>query len=84
MGMTTAPAQPLLLQLLDPANRADPYRIFAEFRDRGPLPLAENNVAVFSTYHDCDEVLRHPSLKMFAIVRSLALRPCLLRLCCRA
>ena len=59
--MTTAPAQPLLLQLLDPANRADPYRICAQFRDGGPLQLAENNVAVFSTYRDCDEVLRHPS-----------------------
>jgi cytochrome P450 len=59
--MTTAPAQPLVLQLLDPANRADPYRIFAQFRDRGPFRLAENNVAVFSTYRDCDEVLRHPS-----------------------
>ena len=59
--MTTAPARPLLLQLLDPANRADPYRICAQFRDRGPLQLAENNVAVLSTYRDCDEVLRHPS-----------------------
>ena len=53
--MTTAPAEPtgptepaaeeaesqdLLLQLLDPANRPDPYRICAQFRDRGPVPLA--------------------------------------------
>jgi cytochrome P450 len=60
--MTTAQAsQGFLLQLLDPANRADPYRIFAQFRDRGPFRLPENNVAVFSTYRDCDEVLRHPS-----------------------
>ena len=70
--MTTAPPQPtepaekaesqkLLLQLLDPANRADPYRLYAQFRDRGPFQLREGNVAVFSTYRDCDEVLRHPS-----------------------
>jgi cytochrome P450 len=67
--MTTAPAQPaeqaeshgLLLQLLDPANRADPYRLYSQLRDRGPFQLREGNVAVFATYRDCDEVLRHPS-----------------------
>lgn len=61
--MTTAPteSQGLLLQLLDPANRADPYRLCAQFRDRGPLQLPEANLAVFLSYRDCDEVLRHPS-----------------------
>lgn len=61
--MTTAPteSQDLLLQLLDPANRADPYRLCAQFRDRGALRLADANLAVFLSYRDCDEVLRHPS-----------------------
>jgi cytochrome P450 len=70
--MTTAPPQPaepaeraesqaLLLQLLDPANRADPYRLCARIRDHGPLVLPKANVVVFATYRDCDEVLRHPS-----------------------
>jgi cytochrome P450 len=63
--MTTAPAQAesqgLLLQLLDPANRADPYRLLARFRDRGPLQLPGTNFTVFSAYRDCDDVLRHPS-----------------------
>lgn len=63
--MTTAPTQAesqgLLLQMLDPDNRADPYRLCAQFRDRGPLQLPEANLAVFSTYRDCDDVLRHPS-----------------------
>jgi cytochrome P450 len=64
--MTTAPTQPtesqgLLLQLLDPANRADPYRLCAQFRDSGALQLPEANLAVFLRYRDCDEVLRHPS-----------------------
>jgi cytochrome P450 len=64
--MTTAPTQPtesqgLLLQLLDPANRADPYRLCAQFRDGGALQLPEANLAVFLRYRDCDEVLRHPS-----------------------
>ncbi|MCV7380315.1 cytochrome [Mycobacterium alsense] len=63
--MTSAPpqaeAQGLLLQLLDPANRADPYRLFAQFRELGPLQLPESNFVVFSAYRDCDDVLRHPS-----------------------
>lgn len=61
--MTTAAAesQDLLLQLLDPANRADPYRLCAQFRDRGALQLPEANLAVFLSYRDCDEVLRHSS-----------------------
>ncbi|HWF26776.1 MAG TPA: cytochrome P450 [Mycobacterium sp.] len=70
--MTTAPPQPtepaakaesqgLLVQLLDPANRADPYRLCAQVRDHGPLVLPKANLVVFATYRDCDEVLRHPS-----------------------
>jgi cytochrome P450 len=63
--MTTAPAeaeaQGLLLQLLDPANRADPYGLFARLRELGALQLPESTLAVFSTYRDCDDVLRHPS-----------------------
>jgi cytochrome P450 len=56
-----AESQGLLLQLLDPANRADPYRLCGQLRDRGPLQLAESNLAVFSSYRDCDDVLRHPA-----------------------
>jgi cytochrome P450 len=66
--MTTAPAQPaeqaeshgLLLQLLDPGNRADPYRLYSQLRDRGPFQLPEGDAAVFANYRDCDEILRHP------------------------
>lgn len=64
--MTTAPPQAeslgLLLQLLDPANRADPYRLLAQFRDLGPLHVPESELVVFSAYRDCDDVLRHPSV----------------------
>lgn len=56
-----AESQALLLQVLDPANRADPYPLFARFRERGAFHLPEANLAVFSTYRACDEVLRHPS-----------------------
>ncbi|OBI18178.1 cytochrome P450 [Mycobacterium sp. E2497] len=60
--MTTAPtdSQGLLLQLLDPANRPDPYRLCAQFRDGGALQLPDATLAVFLSYRDCDEVLRHP------------------------
>jgi cytochrome P450 len=59
----TAAAQPqeLLVRLLDPSNRADPYPAYAEIRERGPIQLPEINLTVFSSYRDCDEVLRHPS-----------------------
>ncbi|MBW0014436.1 cytochrome P450 [Mycobacterium sp.] len=64
--MTTAhaeqtEAQGLLLQLMDPDSLADPYPLYARFRDWGPLLLPEANLAVFSTFRDCDEVLRHPA-----------------------
>jgi cytochrome P450 len=66
LRVTTAPseqaeAQGLLLQLMDPANRADTYRLYTQIRERGPFHLREVNIAVFSSYRDCDEVLRHPS-----------------------
>jgi len=58
--MTAAP-QDLLLELLDPAHRADPYPIYRQLRERGPLTLPEANLVVFSSFAECDEVLRHPS-----------------------
>jgi cytochrome P450 len=67
MEMTTSTptergeSQALLLQLLDPANRADPYPVYAKCRERGPIQLPDANITVFSTARDCDEVLRHPS-----------------------
>ena len=58
--MTTAP-QDLLLDLLDPVHRADPYPVYRQLRESAPLPLPENNLCVFGSFADCDEVLRHPS-----------------------
>ncbi|MEW5810667.1 MAG: cytochrome P450 [Actinomycetota bacterium] len=59
--MTTATPQVLLRELLDPAHRADPYPLYDGLRAHGPLLLPEHNLAVFSSYADCDEVLRHPA-----------------------
>ncbi|MEE6178033.1 cytochrome P450 [Mycobacterium sp. 050134] len=61
MRTASAQAESMLLQLLDPANRADPYEVYARFRNRGPLQLPDSHLVVFSSYRDCDEVLRHPS-----------------------
>jgi cytochrome P450 len=70
-------AQPLLLELLNPAHRADPYPIYRRLSDGGPLLLPESNLVVFSSFADCDEVLRHPEscsdrLKSTAAQRAMA------------
>ena len=52
--------QPLLLELLDPRHRADPYPIYRQVREDGPLVLPESNLVVFGSFAHCDEVLRHP------------------------
>ncbi len=51
----------MLLELLEPAHRADPYPIYRRIRERGPLVLPDSNLVVFSSFAECDEVLRHPS-----------------------
>lgn len=58
----TAPAQSqaLLVELLDPANRANPYPVYARIRESGPMQLPDNDLHVFATFAECDEVLRHP------------------------
>lgn len=65
------------MQLLDPTHRADPYPVFDQLRTRGPLQLPESNLVVFSSFAECDEVLRHPSscsdrLKSTAAQRAIA------------
>ena len=74
---TTADSQALLLQLLDPSNRADPYPAYDRIREHGPLQLPDMTLDVFSSYQDCDDVLRHPSsasdrLKSTAAQRQIA------------
>ncbi len=74
---TTADSQALLLQLLDPSNRADPYPVYEQIRESGPLQLPGMTLNVFSTFQDCDDVLRHASsasdrLKSTAAQREIA------------
>jgi cytochrome P450 len=58
---SVAGPQELLLQLLDPANRANPYAVYEQFRERGPLQMPDSNLTIFSSFRDCDEALRHPA-----------------------
>jgi cytochrome P450 len=71
--MTTG-AQSLLGRVLDPSNRADPYPVFAEIRERGPLVLPDANLVVFSSFEDCGDVLRHPSSASDRLKSSVAQR----------
>jgi cytochrome P450 len=73
-AMTTADTQTLLGRLLDPANRADPYPLYAELRAAGPLTLPSTNLVVFSSFADCDEVLRHPASASDRLKSSVAQR----------
>jgi cytochrome P450 len=77
--VTSAPTEQieskgLLLQLMDPANRADPYRLYAQFLHQRPFHLPEVNLAVFSSYRDCDEILRHTSTSSDRLKSSIAQR----------
>jgi len=72
-----ADSHALLLQLLDPSNRADPYPVYDRIREHGPIQLPDMTLNVFSSYQDCDDVLRHPSsasdrLKSTAAQRDIA------------
>ncbi|MCV7210976.1 cytochrome P450 [Mycolicibacterium canariasense] len=56
-----AAPQVLLAQALAPANRTDPYPVYRQLREHGPLHLPEANLMVLSSYAHCDAVLRHPA-----------------------
>lgn len=78
--MTTPPEpQALFSHLFDPSTRANPYPHYKELRERGPLQMlaSDRNLIVFSSFHDCDEVLRHPAacsegLQLTAVQRAIA------------
>jgi cytochrome P450 len=50
----------LVGSLLDPASRADPYPIYAQFRRLGPVWVEEIATAIISGYGDCERLLRDP------------------------
>jgi cytochrome P450 len=48
--------------LFDPANRPDPYPLFAQLREAGPFPLMDGAITVIGTHERCTAILRDPSL----------------------
>jgi cytochrome P450 len=73
--MTTATgSQGLLVQLLEPSTRADPYPLYRRIQERGPLILPEANLVVFSSFRDCGDVLRHPSSSSDRLTSAVAQR----------
>jgi cytochrome P450 len=71
---TAAQSQGLLVQLLDPSNRADPYPAYRQILEAGPLLIPEGNLVVFSSFQDCGDVLRHPSSASDRLKSSVAQR----------
>lgn len=58
---TATDPQALLLEMLDPAKRADPYPLYKRIRECGPLQMPDATLTVLTSFSDCDEVLRHPA-----------------------
>jgi cytochrome P450 len=71
---TTADPRGLLVRLLDPSHRADPYSVYREILTAGPLLLPEGNLVVFSSFQDCGDVLRHPASASDRLKSSVAQR----------
>ncbi len=71
---TTADPRGLLVRLLDPSNRADPYSVYREILAAGPLLVPDGHLVVFSSFQDCGDVLRHPSSASDRLKSSVAQR----------
>jgi cytochrome P450 len=48
--------------LFDPANRPDPYPLFAQLREAGPFPIMDGAMTVIGTHDRCTAILRDPTL----------------------
>ncbi|WP_131784485.1 cytochrome P450 [Protofrankia symbiont of Coriaria ruscifolia] len=49
---------PLLNELFDPANRADPYSRYDDLRDAGPLHMSAFGLHLATRYEDCVKILQ--------------------------
>ncbi|MGB3481379.1 MAG: cytochrome P450 [Mycobacterium sp.] len=72
--MATTESHMLLGAALGPANRIDPYPHYRALREYGPMQLPEVNLTVFSSFADCDAVLRHPDSASDRLKSTLAQR----------
>jgi cytochrome P450 len=76
MGRMTTPTdeQHLLARVFAPSDRADPYPHFRSLRESGPWQSSALHLAVFSSFADCDEALRHPMSASDRLKSTLAQR----------
>jgi cytochrome P450 len=72
--VTATEAHALLGAALAPSNRIDPYPHYRALREYGPVRLPEVNLTVFSSFADCDAVLRHPASASDRMKSTLAQR----------
>jgi cytochrome P450 len=61
MTQTTTTGGDLFTQVLDPANRPDPYPLYARLREH-PVSLQEDGTYVVSTYSEITELLHDPRI----------------------
>ncbi|HEX5407323.1 MAG TPA: cytochrome P450 [Pseudonocardiaceae bacterium] len=48
--------------LFDPANRPDPYPLFAQLRDAGPFSVLDGAMTVIGRHERCTAILRDPTM----------------------
>lgn len=61
MTAAATASRALLLRLLRPSTRVNPYPVYRELREHGPLHVPSANLTVFGSFRDCNQVLRHPT-----------------------
>jgi len=71
---TAADFQLLLAEVLAESNRADPYPYYRQLREHGPLALPAAHIVIFSSFADCDAVLKHPASASDRMKSTLAQR----------
>ena len=57
MAQATATAADIFTQIMDPANRANPYPLYAQLREVPITPLADGFYAI-AHYQDIEELLQ--------------------------
>ncbi len=58
----TATQQDAFEALFNPANRANPYGLYATLRERGPFTRMDGLIGVVADHDTCSKVLRDPSM----------------------
>ena len=61
MTQTTTTGGDLFARVLDPANRSDPYPLYARLREH-PVSLQDDSTYVVSTYAEIAELLHTPRI----------------------